>query len=296
MDGFINLLKPAGMTSHDAVSRLRRITGIKRIGHTGTLDPMATGVLPMSIGAATRMMEYLDQDHKSYRCEVQLGITTDTLDIWGAVTEQTPVPPEALSERRIQTILSNYLGEHRQIPPTYSAIKVDGRKLYEYAREGRDVLIKERVVTFHALDLIRIDQVKKRFLLDVTCSKGTYLRSLCRDLGVDLGCAASMSFLLRTASGRFRLEETTTLEEVTDHFEDKLLPVEYPLQGYGRVQVSENQGTWFANGGRLDAARVKILEEPEPGHDYYGIYQDTKFLGMAALIEGSLKAHKVFIR
>lgn len=296
MDGFINLLKPAGMTSHDAVSRLRRITGIKRIGHTGTLDPMATGVLPLSIGAATRMMEYLDLDHKSYRCEVQLGITTDTLDLWGAVTEQTPVPPEALSEHRIRTILSNYMGEQRQVPPVYSAIKVDGRKLYEYAREGRDVQIKERLVTFYALDLIRIDPVKKRFLLDVTCSKGTYLRSLCRDLGVDLGCAASMSFLLRTASGQFKLEETTTLEELKEHLDERLLPVEYPLQGYGKVKVSENQGTWFANGGRLDAARVRILEEPGPGHDYYGIYQDTRFLGMAALIEGSFKAHKVFVR
>lgn len=296
MDGFINLLKPAGMTSHDAVSRLRRITGIKRIGHTGTLDPMAVGVLPLCIGSATRMTEYLDLDQKSYRCETRIGLETDTLDIWGNILREDPENAAAVTPEMVGQALACYQGELMQVPPSYSAIKVSGKKLYEYAREGKPVEVSKRRIFVTSMRLIETDLNQRRFLFDVVCSKGTYIRSFCRDLGQDLGCGAAMSFLLRKASGKFRVEDAVSFEELEQDWGKYLLPVDYPLTHFGIMQLTEEQGTWFVNGGKLDEEKVEIKQEPEPDVLLFSLYCGTRFLGIASRQDHRIVAEKVFVR
>ncbi len=262
-DGIINVLKPAGMTSHDGVQFLRRLTGIKRIGHTGTLDPMAVGVLPLCIGSAARITEYLDLDYKKYRCEMQLGLETDTQDIWGTVLQDRRNEGYPNKERVVNA-LSNFSGLISQYPPGYSAVRVNGKRLYEYARQGEEVEIKPREVEIKCLHIISFDQEKGRVTFDVECSKGTYIRTICKDAGNILGCGAAMSCLVRTASGAFTLEDSVTLEELRDNDPEKyLLTSDYPLVHFGKAVVNADRGKWFTNGGHLRMSDVTILQEPE---------------------------------
>ncbi len=189
MDRIINILKPPNMTSHDVVGRLRRLTRIKRIGHTGTLDPMAAGVLPVCIGKATKIIEYFEQDAKTYRCEMTLGASTDTEDAWGTVLESSDYVP---TEEELRATLLSFVGEIDQIPPMYSALKINGKKLYELAREGKIVEREARRRTIHEIIIIRMD-LENKTVLDVKCSKGTYVRTLCHDVGLKLGCYGHMS-------------------------------------------------------------------------------------------------------
>jgi tRNA pseudouridine 55 synthase len=209
-NGIINVLKPPGMTSHDVVSYIRRVYSLKRVGHAGTLDPAAAGVLPVALGQATRMLEYLTDDNKGYRVEMTLGFETDTGDDTGTIIQKCncalPQPEE------IAQMLKSFVGQIEQVPPMYSAIKIDGRKLYELAREGITVERKSRGVHIDSIKLIRI--AAGRVLFDVECSKGTYIRSLCIDIGRKLGCLATMSFLVRTRVGQFDISESRTLEEL----------------------------------------------------------------------------------
>ncbi|MDR3295836.1 MAG: tRNA pseudouridine(55) synthase TruB, partial [Clostridiales Family XIII bacterium] len=206
--GLLNFLKPSGMTSHDAVSFLRRLTGVKRIGHMGTLDPMAAGVLPLCIGRATRIAEYLVFDTKEYRCEMRLGLKTDTLDIWGTtVWEAEPCHLLHLDEARIREQANVFTGEQMQTPPAYSAIKISGKKLYEYAREGQPVQVPARKIDIKSITVYEVDLEERRLVFDVVCSKGTYIRSLCHDMGEALGCGAVMSHLIRTRSGCFQISD-----------------------------------------------------------------------------------------
>lgn len=216
MDGILNVFKPVGMTSFDVVALVRRWTGTRRVGHTGTLDPDAAGVLTVCVGRATRAVEALTDKDKAYRAELCLGVETDTQDATGIVVRKTD--PET-DEDRIAAAVRAMAGDRLQVPPMHSALKVDGKKLYELAREGREVERKPRPVTIHACDPVgfRLDgDGSMRVLIDVTCSKGTYIRTLCHDIGQLLGCGGHMAFLLRTRTGPYRQADAHTLEALAD--------------------------------------------------------------------------------
>ena len=317
-DGIINLLKPAGMTSHDAVQFLRRLTGVKRIGHTGTLDPMAVGVLPLCIGSAARITEYLDLDYKKYRCEMQLGLETDTQDIWGTVIQDNR-DRCLLGRDQIEEALSSFQGLISQYPPGYSAVRVNGKRLYEYARQGQEVEIKSREVNIKSITVIRSDLERGRITFDAECSKGTYIRTICHDTGRLLGCGAAMSCLVRTASGAFSIENSVTLEELSENgAEAYLLEPDFPLVHFGNAFVNADRGKWFVNGGHLRMSDVEIIKEPVHKNsgdginirkEYkmaYNIYLDPKynalgnhngFLGVAFYNEDykKLVADKIFL-
>ena len=222
MDGLINILKPPGLTSHDVVAYLRKLFKIQKIGHTGTLDPGAAGVLPVCVGQGTRVVEYLIDKKKTYRTEITFGIETDTYDAGGKVVNRQE--PVSLSYDRMIDVLNGFVGEIKQIPPMVSALHVEGKRLYQLARQGRTVERKPRRVTIYELKPVRFCDTGPypRLLLDVTCSKGTYIRSLCADIGRMLGCGAYLSFLIRTASGPFAIKDAYTLEQIRE------------LCGYGR--------------------------------------------------------------
>ncbi len=210
MNGFLNINKPAGWTSHDVVARLRSLLKVKKVGHTGTLDPAATGVLPICIGKATKLARLLTETDKEYRAVMRLGETTDTQDATGKVLIRRAV--EGLTEARVREVMASFRGEIRQLPPMYSAVKVDGQPLYKAARAGREVERAERTVAIRRLDLIRMEGNDVTF--EVTCSKGTYVRTLCEDIGERLGVGAHLYQLVRTRSGPFRIEESMTVPEV----------------------------------------------------------------------------------
>ena len=209
MFGFLNVYKPKGITSHDVVSKLRRVIKIKQIGHTGTLDPFAQGVLPVCIGKATRLIEYLSGD-KEYLATVNFGKTTDTYDIDGQITSSSGIK---ITKEQVTHGLKSFNGEIMQMPPIYSAIKVGGKKLYDYARQGKEVEILPRKVTIYKADLEDFDEKAQVAKIRVACSKGTYIRSIAHDLGQNLGCGAFLSDLIRTKAGEFEIEQAVRLEE-----------------------------------------------------------------------------------
>lgn len=232
MNGIINIYKEKGYTSHDVVAKLRGILKMKRIGHTGTLDPEAEGVLPVCIGTATKLCDMLTDKIKEYRAVICFGIATDTEDMTGQLIQELPV---AAGETELRTVLQRFVGSYEQIPPMYSAIKVEGKKLYELAREGKVIERKGRPVVIHSIELHLVSLDEQQHLLEaeitVTCGKGTYIRSLCRDIGEALGTCACMKSLLRTKSGSFQLSNSIKLSEVeqyvaTGEIESYILPVE----------------------------------------------------------------------
>jgi len=213
LSGVVVVDKPAGMTSHDVVARLRRLYGTKQVGHTGTLDPLATGVLPVMVGRAVKASEYLTSENKHYIAGMQLGLTTDTEDISGNVLSRTDILP---LQERVNEILSQFRGKIMQIPPMYSALKVDGKKLCDLARKGVEVERKAREITIYRLELIECDWEAGKYLLDVECSKGTYIRTLVSDIGAALGCGAVMESLRRADAGSFSLHDCVTLEQLEE--------------------------------------------------------------------------------
>ncbi len=252
MNGLINVLKPPGLTSHDVVKTLRRLFATQKIGHTGTLDPGAAGVLPVCTGQGTRVAEYLIDKKKTYRAEITFGITTDSQDAGGkVVVRQASV---SLSYDRIIDVLGSFVGEIKQIPPMVSAVQVGGKRLYQLARQGRAVERKPRRVTIYDLAPVRFYDTGSypRLLLDVTCSKGTYVRSLGADIGSKLGCGAFLSFLIRTASGSFTIEDAYTLEQIRDMWDKGdcsfLLPIDYGLLEIPSLTVKEKAVATIKNG------------------------------------------------
>lgn len=293
MNGIIVVNKPQNWTSHDCVAVMRRATGVKRIGHTGTLDPMATGVLPVCIGTSARIMEYLDLDWKTYRCTMKLGITTDTEDVWGEVLTQND--PSNVTEEQIREVFKGFTGEIEQIPPKYSALKVNGKKLYEYARAGQEVEIKSRKIT---IDSIEIEEIKgDEITFTVVCSKGTYVRTICKDIGDKLGCGAAMSALTRIASGVFKIEEAVDIEDVkkmsVEEIEAKLYATDYPLVHFGKIQLDNVQARDFVNGKRMKRNNINIVDESRH-EEMYNVYYGEEFLGVAKFEGHVLKSHKVF--
>jgi tRNA pseudouridine55 synthase len=212
MDGILNINKAAGMTSHDVVAKVRKLLKQKRVGHAGTLDPAATGVLPICAGQATRVAEYLSESGKAYEAEITFGVVTDTYDAEGSILRTAD--PSTLTLPQIEQTLSSFLGEQMQLPPRYSAIKLSGQPAYKLARAGAEITLEARPVTMYELQAL--DWQSPRLRLQVACSKGTYIRSLAYDLGEKLGCGAHLSRLVRTRSGPFQLAESITLEQLAD--------------------------------------------------------------------------------
>ena len=299
LKGIINIDKPQNYTSFDCVAILRRAAGTKKIGHTGTLDPMATGVLACCIGPATRILEYLEDDTKEYCGTLRLGIETDTCDIWGNVTALQDVQVE---ESAVREAFAAFEGSIEQTPPQYAAIKVDGRKLYEYAREGRHIEVPARPVTIHALEIldIRGDEVD----FQVVCSKGTYVRSLCRDIGRKLGTVGTMAALRRMRTGMCGIEDSLPIEAVKEMdaaaLEKYLIPMEKALGGYPRVDLNRRQGFDFLNGKTLTEVPAPC-KDSQTGigdvtrQDLVRVFGEGRFLGMAAYraADSSIKPHKV---
>ncbi len=292
-NGIIVINKPQDWTSHDCVAVMRRATGIKRIGHTGTLDPMATGVLPICIGTATRIMEYMDLDWKTYRATLKLGIETDTEDIWGEVISEKST--EGISKEQIVQVVNSFIGEIEQIPPKYSALKVNGKKLYEYARAGQEVKIKSRKITVK--EIIINDISGDNVDLTITCSKGTYIRTICSDIGKKLGCGATMSSLVRTASGIFKLKDAIEIEDIKkmskEEILDRLIDTDVPLVHFGKINLDAKKAKDFVNGKKIRRKEIDIVGESNH-QNMYNIYYSNEFLGVAKIEEGVLKAHKVF--
>lgn len=244
-DGVLNVLKPPGMTSHDVVACLRRIYRTKKVGHAGTLDPAAAGVLPVALGKATRLLEYMVASDKEYRAELSLGYATDTGDDVGQVIASKPI--EAMpAEGEIIQVLNSFRGRISQVPPMYSAIKIDGKKLYELARAGVEVDRPARLVDIESIRLLQLTE--NGFSFVVGCSKGTYIRSLCEDIGTKLGYPATMSFLVRTRVGRFTAEQATTLEEIAAAPQQVLLPLDWGVQELPALELDEAQCRAFGWG------------------------------------------------
>lgn len=234
--GIIIVDKPQGWTSMDVCAKLRRVMGERRVGHAGTLDPLATGVLPVFVGRATRAVEFAERGEKEYIATLRLGQITDTQDITGTVLEEHPVTV-GLSD--LDAVLPRFTGEIQQVPPMYSALKQNGKKLYELARQGKSVERQPRSITISALELLE-QQNERDFLLRVTCSKGTYIRTLCHDIGAALGCGGTMATLRRTAAAGFRLEQAVTMETILAHetASSLLLPVDAYFAQYPQIEIS----------------------------------------------------------
>ena len=294
MTGIICLDKPCDMTSFTAVKKASRILGVKKAGHTGTLDPMATGVLVIMLGSCTRFIELLPEHRKSYSARIKLGLTTDTLDITGEILSESPVN---VAEEQLLKVTEKFKGEIFQVPPMYSAIKKDGERLYDLARKGIEIERESRKITIEKLEIYDFDGVE--FSMDVTCSAGTYIRSLCDDIGKALGCGAVMTALRRTEANGFSIENAVTLENleklVSENKTDEVITsVEKALMSYPEIVVTNPQANRFHNGGELGYDRLR-------GDYPIGIYRvyspERKLLGLGEILteKGGLTVRRVLI-
>ena len=272
MDGFINVLKPTGLSSHDVVDIVRRIFKQKRVGHAGTLDPAAAGILPVALGRAARLVEYMEGADKSYRAEIAFGYATDTGDVYGEVIErvENPMLP---SEEELRSVLGRFVGVITQTPPAYSAIKVGGQRAYDLARQGAAVEMRARTVRIHQLELVHADAAHARILVDVDCAKGTYIRSLCTDIGTALGLPATMRFLLRTRVGGFVLADSYTLEELAEVRETALCAPDTGLD-LPVYELTPQRVKAFYSGLSTSERRVELAE------GCYRVYAEGVFLGI----------------
>ena len=283
MDGIVIVDKPAGWTSQDVVSKLRGVLHTRRIGHGGTLDPMATGVLPVFVGRGTRAVEFFEHAEKTYETVLRLGITTDTEDITGEVLEQKDV---SVTEADLLAVLPKFRGEIQQIPPMYSALKINGQKLCDLARKGREVERQPRTITIHALDCLSFDG--QTATLRIHCSKGTYIRTLCKDIGQALGCGGCMESLRRVTAGAYKIEEAVALQTLIDS-EDPgqyLRPVDSMFVDYPAVTLTEKQEKRCRNGGSFTC--------PLAEGTYRGYSQAGEFLALLKSENDTISTIKSF--
>lgn len=295
MKGIINFYKPRGMTSHDAVYYFRRLLGIKKIGHTGTLDPEVSGVLPMCIGKATRMSEYVLEVDKEYVGELTLGIETDSQDIEGKVVNYSS---KRVDEKEIKAVFNSYRGEIFQTPPMYSAVKHQGKKLYELAREGKTVERKSRRAMIYKLDILNIENNEK-ILFYTRCSKGTYIRTLCNDIGNDLNTYGYMSHLIRVGVGDFKIEDSLSMDYLNsldkDALKGILLDMDLAASNFKKIIIEESLYDKLTNGIKIDMESYLDLNIDER----YRIYCRGDFIGIGRIIikENSrrLKMDKVLV-
>ena len=295
MTGIILIDKPKDITSFGAVARVRRIFGEKKCGHTGTLDPMATGLLTVMLGGATRFSELLPSHDKAYRAEFRLGTVTDTLDITGKVLETRPVSANAA---QVAAALAEFVGEIEQLPPMYSAVSVNGKRLYDLARQGVEVEREPRRVTVYSAEILEANESAGEYAVSVECSSGTYIRTLISDLGEKLGCGAVLTELRRTAANGFKIDSAVTLEALSQAAEsgelDRLIiPVDRALEEYPIITVSAAQARRFGNGGELSLERLKYPRTL----GLFRIYDpDGAFMGLGEIGDGdSLKVKRVFV-
>mgnify|MGYP004514443269 FL=1 len=285
MFGFLNVYKPKGKTSHDVVAILRRVTKIKQIGHTGTLDPFAEGVLPICIGKATRLIEYLNDD-KAYIGTVQLGKSTTTYDLEGETVEVSGKTPDL---EEIENELNNFRGDIEQLPPIYSAIKVNGKKLYEYARKGEEVEIKPRSVNIGELKILNYDKENRILELYIKCSKGTYIRSIAHDFGKNLGCFGHLIKLVRVKAGDFEVENSIKLEDLTD-IETVQKHLIYPLEklDYQTYELNTKELELVSHG-------MQIFARTSLQNGIVILTNNNKLIAVAEMIDNKIKCSKVFI-
>lgn len=284
MFGFLNVYKPKGITSHDVVSALRRITKVKQIGHTGTLDPFAEGVLPICIGKATRLIEYLDDD-KAYTGTIQLGSSTTTYDLEG---EEVNFSDKKVTLNEIEAALDKFRGEIDQLPPIYSAIKVNGKKLYDYAREGKEVKIEPRRVNISKLEILEYDETNRRLTLHIECSKGTYIRSIAHDLGTELTTFGHLVKLVRVKAGMFEVNNAVSLEHIqTKEDVEKLLIAPLKKLNYMTYELNKNELVKVSNG----TAIMPSKELPE--NSLILLTSQERLIAAAKMTKGLLKCLKV---
>lgn len=278
------------MTSHDAVAVVRRVLWTKKVGHTGTLDPQAAGVLPICVGQATRIVEMLQEDRKIYRAELTLGISTDTQDRWGTILSEKSV---SVTEPQLLAAFAKYTGDILQIPPMYSALKVDGHKLCDLARKGITIERDARHQTVHAIRLIRFNGINALF--DVSCSKGTYVRTLCHDIGEHIGCGGTMSFLLRTATGAFDIRNSITLEELKacespEEAAKWLISIDDAFAGIPKLHLKEEWIKMIRNG--VSANFARFLNTGYPEDTLVLLYAGGNFAAIAQYIKS---AHSLMV-
>ena len=299
MNGVLTVDKPEGFTSFDVIAVVRKLTGQRKTGHTGTLDPNAIGVLPVLLGNATKAQDIIPNHDKTYEAEFRLGFTTDTLDIWG---QQTATFSKTADAEQVEQALRPLRGDILQVPPMYSAVKKDGKRLYDLARQGVEVERKARPVTVYRLTLDRFDEEQQTGSLTVSCSKGTYIRTLIDDMGSALGTGAVMTALRRTQACGFSVEDCLTLEQIRERAADGTLgdavrSTESLFVCYSAVAVSDAQAKRFQNGGALALERTGLKNKTDIDKTVFRVKtRDGEFLGLgrADLAEGLLKIEKLF--
>ena len=288
MDGILIINKHKGCTSHDIVHKIRKISN-EKVGHTGTLDPMATGVLPLLIGKGTLCSKYLIEHDKVYRATIKLGIETDTMDMEGKIVQNQNVDVKILKRDLIENVLKSFIGKQEQTPPIYSAIKINGKKLYEYAREGKEVKIQPRTIEIYDIHIEEIDANNKEIIFKVSCSKGTYIRSLCSDIAKKLGTIGCMSALERLSVGRFDIKESITLEKINNNIENiknNLITIEKLFDKSENIILEDKKLKLFLNG-------VQLSRKEQDG--VFKIYNNNKFIGIGCINNHLLKRDIIVI-
>ena len=277
MDGIIVINKPKNCTSHDVVKKVKKILN-EKVGHTGTLDPNATGVLPLLVGKGTQISKYLINHDKVYEAVLKIGEKTDTADAEGKIIETQNVKLSTLKEENIKIVLKSLLGEQKQIPPMYSAIKVNGKKLYEYARSGEIIKVEPRLIYIYNLELIKV--ANQEITYKVHCSKGTYIRTLCEQIAEKLGTVGYMKELKRLQVGEFKIEDSLTIDEIKENIQKKFITIEEYFKKYPKINLDLRKLQLFLNG-------VQLNYNLENG--IYTIYNNEKFIGTGTIKNNLLK-------
>lgn len=291
MNGVLNIFKPKGMSSFDAVRVVKKVAGTGKVGHTGTLDPEATGVLPICIGRATKIIDYIMDSEKVYEVTLKLGIRTTTYDLEGEVLEERD--PSHLTEEEILNAINSFKGEYSQIPPMYSALKQNGVRLYELARKGIEVERKGRLINIHNLEDIKINN--PYISMKVTCSKGTYIRSLCYDIGEKLGVFATMTQLNRAKTSVFSQEKSININELTkENINDYILSMEEALEKYDKIIVNKKYAKLLVNGVRV--ADGRFTKDKVINNKLYRVYDDeNNFIGLGERNDAGFKIEKLLV-
>ncbi len=288
MNGILIVNKPKGFTSQDVVSKVKKILNVKKAGHTGTLDPLATGVLPVLIGDYTKLSKYLIEHDKIYKAKIKFGERRETGDLEGKIVETSDV--KIKDENKIKEVLKSMLGKSLQVPPIYSAIKVNGKKLYEYARSGETVEIPAREIEIYKLDFLSFDEENQILEIEVSCSKGTYIRTLCEDISKKIGTVGFMLELERTQVDKFKIENSLTFEDIEknkDNIQNFLITMEETFSGLPKISLPSNRLKLFLNG-------VALSDFSSSSDGLYNIYCDSAYLGTGIIKNGFLKRDLIF--